>query len=169
MVNYFKPSWEDETATQTRHAIIVGAAVHHNGHVLLVKSKDTGSARQWVLPSTCPNAGEQPDASIVREVYQSTNITATATGLLSLSMVESSRQDVQLYVIFLCRHVFGEIAIDPNMILDARYVGLPDLNSEWAREIEPFARDVTRRVLRGNHQLLFPTRSPAANVISMFV
>lgn len=58
----------------------VGALVHHDGRVLLVRQN-----RQWYLPGGVREPGESLEAGARREVHEETGIDVEVTGLAAIS------------------------------------------------------------------------------------
>ncbi|WP_149831196.1 NUDIX hydrolase [Streptomyces tailanensis] len=103
------------------------------GRVLLNRRSDTG---KWSLIGGIPEAGEQPAACAVREVFEETAIHCVAERVVlvqALDQVRYDNGDVCQYMdtTFRCRAVGGEARVNDDESLDVGWFSLdalPDLN-----------------------------------------
>ncbi|MBT2488328.1 NUDIX domain-containing protein [Streptomyces sp. ISL-96] len=103
------------------------------GRVLLGRRADTG---KWSIIGGIPEPGEQPAATVVREVYEETAVECVAERVVlvqGLKPVEYPNGDRCQYmdITFRCRAVGGEARVNDDESLDVAWFSvdaLPDLN-----------------------------------------
>jgi 8-oxo-dGTP diphosphatase len=139
--------------------LFVGAVVRRDGKVLLVRQSAGHSlAGQWTVPWGKVDAGESPLAAAVREVREEAGVEAIVEGLLGVQeLPEPQKGGVAL--VYLCKHIAGELIPQETETDAARYYSLAALDS--LREAkEPWSDWLVRRVFAGEFTV---TRSDSTN------
>ncbi|WDV49700.1 NUDIX domain-containing protein [Streptomyces coeruleorubidus] len=103
------------------------------GRVLLNRRSDT---RRWSVIGGIPDPGEQPAASVVREVYEETAVRCVAERVVlvqALDPVTYDNGDTCQYmdITFRCRAVGGQARVNDDESLDVAWFdidALPELN-----------------------------------------
>lgn len=109
---------------QSKHLIAVSALVkNENGHVLMVRThlySDT-----WEMPGGFVDAGEPLDIAVCREFLEETGVVIRPLGITGVYYNERIHV---LSVVFNAEYVSGEIRIQPEEILEAKYLDLDNTN-----------------------------------------
>lgn len=109
---------------QSKHMIAVSAIVkNENRHVLMVRTHLRSDT--WEIPGGFVEAGEPLDIAVCREFLEETGIVIRPLGI---SGVYYNERIHVLSVVFNAEYVRGEITIQPEEILEAKYVNLDDTN-----------------------------------------
>lgn len=107
-----------------KHLIAVSALVRDNtGAVLLVRTH----ARQdtWELPGGYVEEGEALDAAVCREFLEETGLEIRAVGITGVYYNKTAQM---LSVVFLAELLGGEIVLQADEILEARFLHLDEGN-----------------------------------------
>lgn len=102
-------------------AAVAAMIFDEQGRVLLFKH--TYRKYEWGLPAGGLEYGEQPDKAIVREFYEETGMELQVERMLT---AESSRDDRNLSLIYLCRIANGTFRESPE-ISEIKYFDVNDL------------------------------------------
>ncbi|WP_313897724.1 nucleoside-triphosphatase [Bacillus litorisediminis] len=109
---------------QSKHLVAVSALVKNkNGDVLMVRTHlrpDT-----WEIPGGFVEAGEPLDAAVCRELLEETGIVIRPLGV---SGVYYNERFHVLSVVFSAEYVSGELKIQPEEILEAKYIKMDETN-----------------------------------------
>ncbi|GIP36492.1 nucleoside-triphosphatase [Paenibacillus sp. J2TS4] len=109
---------------QPKHMIAVSAVVkNENGHVLMVRTHLRSDT--WEIPGGFVEAGEPLDIAVCREFLEETGIFIRPLGV---SGVYYNERIHVLSVVFNAEYVSGEIRIQPEEILEARYLEMDETN-----------------------------------------
>lgn len=109
-----------EMYEQSKHLIAVSALVkNENGHVLMVRTHLY--ADTWEMPGGFVDAGEPLDIAVCRELLEETGVVIRPLGITGVYYNERIHV---LSVVFNAEYVSGEIRIQPEEILEAKYVDL---------------------------------------------
>lgn len=109
--------------------LYVGAVVLRDGEVLLVRQSPGHSlAGQWTIPWGHVDAGESPAAAALREVLEEGGVDATVEGLLGVQELPAPLQG-GVGLVYLCRHVSGDLQPRDKETDAARYVSLAALDA----------------------------------------
>ena len=131
-----------------RTRLYVGAVVQRDGEVLLVRqSPEHSLAGQWTIPWGHVDAGESPMAAALREVLEEGGVDATVEGLLGVQELPPPLQG-GVGLVYLCRHVGGDLRPRDTETDAARYVGLQALDA-LAEPKEPWSDWLIRRLFAG--------------------
>ena len=95
--------------------------VDEQGRILLFKH--TYRKFEWGIPAGGLEYGEQPDKAIVREFFEETGMQIKVEKLL---MAESSKEDHNISLIFLCKIVSGTFK-ESSEISEMKYYDVNDL------------------------------------------
>jgi nucleoside-triphosphatase THEP1/ADP-ribose pyrophosphatase YjhB (NUDIX family) len=109
---------------QSKHLLAVSAVVKNdNGHVLMVRTHMR--ADTWEIPGGFVRAGEPLDVAVCREFLEETGIIIRPIGISGVYYNE--RMHV-LSVVFNAEYVSGEFRIQPEEILEAKYLEMNETN-----------------------------------------
>lgn len=109
---------------QSKHLVAVSALVkNRDGHVLMVRTHLRSDT--WELPGGFVDAGEPPDQAVCREFLEETGVVIRPLGI---SGVYYNERLHVLSVVFHAEYVSGEITIQPEEIVEAKFVDLVDSN-----------------------------------------
>lgn len=109
---------------QSKHFVAVSALVkNEGGHMLMVRTHLRSDT--WELPGGFVDAGEPLDMAVCREFLEETGIVIRPLGI---SGVYYNERLHVLSVVFHAEYVSGEITIQPEEILEAKFVDLDDTN-----------------------------------------
>lgn len=107
---------------QSKHLIAVSALVQNKmGHVLMVRTHLR--ADTWELPGGFVDAGESLELAVCREFLEETGVVIRPIGV---SGVYYNERLHVLSVVFNADYVSGEITIQPEEILDAKFLHLDE-------------------------------------------
>ncbi|PJN56473.1 Nucleoside-triphosphatase THEP1 [Paenibacillus sp. GM2FR] len=109
---------------QSKHFVAVSALVkNEDGHVLMVRTRLRSDT--WELPGGFVDAGEPLDQAVCREFLEETGMVIRP---VSISGVYYNERLHVLSVVFHAEYVSGEITIQPEEIVEAKFVDLDDTN-----------------------------------------
>lgn len=128
--------------------LYVGAVVQRDGEVLLVRQSPGHSlAGQWTIPWGHVDAGESPTAAALREVLEEGGVEAIVEGLLGVQELPAPLQG-GVGLVYLCRHVGGDLRPSDNETDASRYVSLVTLDA-MTEPKEPWSDWLIRRLFAG--------------------
>lgn len=124
---------------------VTGLMFDRDDRVLLVRHSNGGV---WVAPGGAIDPDEAPQDAIVREMWEETGLRVEPIRLCGVFggpefRVTYTNGDEVTYVmaVFECRNVGGELRVDQEEILEARYCAVHELQtlnlSAWARLVLP--------------------------------
>jgi 8-oxo-dGTP diphosphatase len=126
-----------------------GIVIDEAGQVLLHRRSDNG---QWWLPGGAIDPGEEPADAVVREVWEETGVRVVPErvlgvygGLDHFGRYPNGDEIGMVSVVFVCRPVGGEPAVNDEESLEVRYF-LPDA----LPELLPRHRSYIELALRGD-------------------
>lgn len=102
-------------------ASVAAMVFDEQGRILLFKH--TYRKFEWGIPAGGLEYGEQPDKAIVREFFEETSMQIKVEKLL---LAESSKEDHNISLIFLCKIVSGMFE-ESNEISEMKYFDVNDL------------------------------------------
>jgi ADP-ribose pyrophosphatase YjhB (NUDIX family) len=102
-------------------AAVAAMIFDEQGRILLFKH--TYRKFEWGIPAGGLEYGEQPDKAIVREFFEETGMQINVEKLL---LAESSKEDHNISLIFLCKIVSGAFK-ESNEISEMKYFEVNDL------------------------------------------
>jgi len=102
-------------------AAVAAMIFDEQGRILLFKH--TYRKFEWGIPAGGLEYGEQPDKAIVREFFEETGMQIKVEKLL---MAESSKEDHNISLIFLCKIVSGTFK-ESSEISEMKYYDVNDL------------------------------------------
>ena len=109
---------------QSKHFIAVSALVkNENGHVLMVRTHLRSDT--WEMPGGFVEAGEPLDVAVCREFLEETGIVIRPLGISGIYYNERIHV---LSVVFNADYVSGEIIIQPEEIIEAKYLEMDETN-----------------------------------------
>ena len=124
--------------------LYVGAVVQRDGEVLLVRQSPGHSlAGQWTIPWGHVDAGESPMAAALREVLEEGGVDAMVEGLLGVQELPAPLQG-GVGLVYLCRHVGGDLQPRDKETDASRYVSLAALDA-LTEPKEPWSDWLIRR------------------------
>jgi ADP-ribose pyrophosphatase YjhB (NUDIX family) len=148
----------------TRTQLYVGAVVCRGDEVLLVRQSPGHSlARQWTIPWGHVDAGESPMAAVLREVLEEGGVEAVVEGLLGVQELPAPLEG-GVGLVYLCRHVFGDLVPRDAETDAARYFSLEALDALTEKK-EPWSDWLVRRFFAGG---LTVTHLDPANPLQVF-
>ena len=128
--------------------LYVGAVVQRDGEVLLVRQSPGHSlAGQWTIPWGHVDAGESPMAAALREVLEEGGVDAMVEGLLGVQELPAPLQG-GVGLVYLCRHVGGDLQPRDKETDASRYVSLAALDA-LTEPKEPWSDWLIRRFFAG--------------------
>lgn len=111
---------------QSKHFVAVSALVkNEDGHVLMVRTHVRSDT--WEMPGGFVDAGEPLDAAVCREFLEETGVVIRPLGI---SGVYYNERLHVMSVVFHAEYVSGEITIQPEEILEAKFIDLHDTNMD---------------------------------------
>lgn len=109
---------------QSKHLIAVSALVRNKvGHILMVRTHLRSES--WELPGGFVDAGEALDVAVCREFLEETKIEIPPLGI---SGVYYNERIHVLSVVFNAEYISGDIRIQPEEILEARFLDVDETN-----------------------------------------
>jgi ADP-ribose pyrophosphatase YjhB (NUDIX family) len=133
----------------TRTQLYVGAVVVRDDEVLLVRQAPGHSlAGQWTIPWGHVDAGESPMAAALREVHEEGGVDAVVEGLLGVQELPAPLLG-GVGLVYLCRHVSGDLVPRDRETDAARYFSLQALDG-LAEPKEPWSDWLVRRLFAGD-------------------
>jgi nucleoside-triphosphatase THEP1/ADP-ribose pyrophosphatase YjhB (NUDIX family) len=109
---------------QSKHLVAVSALVKNDsGHLLMVRTHLRSDT--WEIPGGFVDAGEPLDVALCREFLEETGIVIRPLGI---SGVYYNERIHVLSVVFHADYVRGEIKIQPEEILEAKYLEMDETN-----------------------------------------
>ncbi|XEC94398.1 NUDIX hydrolase [Paenibacillus tarimensis] len=117
-------SSENSVPNAPKHTIAAAAYVRNEkGEVLVVRTH--GRSDTWELPGGQVEEGEPPHLAVCRELHEETGITARPIGITGVYYNTTSHI---LAIVFECEYIGGELQIQPEEILEAKFVQLDERN-----------------------------------------
>lgn len=124
---------------------VTGLVFDRDRKVLLIRHANGGV---WVAPGGAIDPDEAPQDAVVREVWEETGLVVEPVRLCGVFggpefRVTYTNGDEAAYVmvVFECRAIGGELRVDREEALEARYVAASELQSvnlsTWARALLP--------------------------------
>lgn len=111
---------------QSKHLVAVSALVKNEmGNTLMVRTRLR--AETWELPGGFVDAGESLEVAVCREFLEETGVLIRPIGV---SGVYYNERIHVLSVVFNADYVSGEITIQPEEILEARFLRLDETNMD---------------------------------------
>lgn len=109
---------------QPKHIVSVAALMRNEkGEVLLLRTHWRSDT--WEMPGGNVEPGEPLDEAVRREFFEETGIVIRPTGITGV-YYNATKQ--VLSVVFQAEYVSGDIRIQPEEILEARYIALNERN-----------------------------------------
>jgi ADP-ribose pyrophosphatase YjhB (NUDIX family) len=146
--------------------LCVGAVVLQKDKVLFVRQAYGSEKGQWSIPwgfveGNKPDGSlEPPDIAAIRETQEEAGVIAEVEGLLGIQNQCCRQGQLQVNLLYLCRHVSGEPTPDNRETDKAAYFSLDELNTLDEPFLE-FCKCLACRVLRGEHRVIPPLRTNA--------
>jgi len=107
---------------QPKHMVAVSAIVkNEKGHILMVRTHLRSDT--WEIPGGFVEAGESLDAAVCREFLEETGIVIRPQGVTGVYYNEKLQV---LSVVFNAEYISGDIRIQPEEILEAKFLDLND-------------------------------------------
>jgi ADP-ribose pyrophosphatase YjhB (NUDIX family) len=127
-----------------RTQLFVGAVVRRDGEVLLVRQSPGHSlAGQWTIPWGHVEPGESPMAAALREAFEEAGVEAEVEGLLGVQELPAPLIG-GVGLVYLCRHLDGDLQPRDGETDAARYVSLAALDA-LGEPKEPWSDWLVRR------------------------
>lgn len=109
---------------QSKHLVAVSALVRNEiGHILMVRTHFRSES--WELPGGFVDAGEALDVAVCREFFEETKIVIRPLGI---SGVYYNERIHVLSLVFNAEYISGDIKIQPEEILEARFLDIDESN-----------------------------------------
>ena len=109
---------------QSKHLVAVSALVRNQaGHILMVRTHLRSES--WELPGGFVEAGEALDVAVCREFFEETKVVIRPIGITGVYYNERIHV---LSVVFNAEYVSGEITIQPEEILEAKFLDIDENN-----------------------------------------
>ncbi|HLF12645.1 MAG TPA: NUDIX hydrolase [Gammaproteobacteria bacterium] len=125
--------------------VCVGAVVRNGERILLVRqSRGHSLEGQWTVPWGRIENGESPVTAALRETKEEAGIQAAVEGLLGVQELPPPWEG-WMAIVYLCKHVRGDLRPDDGETDAARYYSLSELNS-LNEPLEPWSEWLVRRV-----------------------
>ena len=104
-----RPAWESRRAARPILLVAAAALIDGDGRVLLCRRPDgKAMAGQWEFPGGKLQAGETPEAALIRELAEELGIDVTAACLAPLAFASHDYDDFHLLMpLFACRRWHG--------------------------------------------------------------
>lgn len=150
-----------------RITVCVGAVVLQKDKVLFVRQAYGSEKGQWSIPwgfveGNKPDGSlEPPNIAAIRETQEEAGVIAEVEGLLGIQNQRRRQGQLQVNLLYLCRHVSGEPTPDNRETDKAAYFSLDEMNTLDEPFLE-FCKWLACRVLRGEHRVI-PSLSPDAH------
>ena len=128
--------------------VCVGTVVRNGERILLVRqSKGHPLEGQWTIPWGRIASGESPLSAALRETKEEAGIQAAVEGLLGVQELPPP-WDGWMAIVYLCKHVGGNLQPEDRETDAARYYSLAGLSS-LQEPLEPWSEWLVRRVFAG--------------------
>ena len=141
--------------------VCVGAVVLKDDKVLFIRQAYGSLEGKWSLPwgfvdgRTPDGLLEPPDLAAVRETQEEAGVTAKVEGLLGIQNHRNAQGELQIYILYLCRHIHGEPTPDNYETDRAAYLSLDDMDA-LNEPIDEFCEWIAHRVLDNDYQAIRP-------------
>lgn len=132
-----------------------GSSIIRNGEgeILLVKRADD---QAWVLPAGYSDIGENVAHTTVREVREETGLTVEPVRIIGIFSdphfhwtYPNGHQVQNVGVLFECRWVSGQVALDTKENSDFRWVAADELDQAMAPRLRPYAQKIMTHLNEG--------------------
>ena len=136
-------------AEQMRAALGAGAAVIHDGRVLLVRNLRGVTRGRYLLPAGRLEPGELPDDAAVRETFEETGLRVAIDGLIGVRLWVTDSGDHDYFFMFAARLLspIGDLRPNLDEIDDARFFSTDELDALTAAETWSGAVAIARKAL----------------------
>lgn len=118
--------------------IIVGGIVEKEGKILMVQEKKKFCYGKWNIPAGHLDPNETIIEGAIREIREETGCEVKATGVAIVAN-KVMPDDVLVEIIFSTKLVNEEIKINPDEILDVKWIDKEDILNNMDEEL----RDIT--------------------------
>ncbi|MCJ7839780.1 NUDIX hydrolase [Lederbergia sp. NSJ-179] len=102
---------------------VAAFVTNEKGEVLLLRTHWRSDT--WEMPGGCVEVGEPLDEAVCREFFEETGVTIRPIGITG---VYFNQTKATVSVVFKAEYVSGEIKIQPEEILEARYISIDEEN-----------------------------------------
>ena len=113
-----------------KHTIVCGVVVVHDDKLLLIQEKQPKVYKQWWLPAGKLDEGETLMKGAVREAKEETGYDVKLKSVLTIVRPKNR----PLFAIFEAEIISGDIKIDPDEILDVKWMPLDEVMNLDIRE-----------------------------------
>lgn len=115
--------------------------VHNKDRILLVKiAPPFAEAEKWNFPGGVVEEGEDSVTGLIREIYEETGVVCSIGDKIDRFTTTNPDNDI---TIFNATYVKGEISIQEEEILEARWCTIPEaLNLDLAFNIREYIRQL---------------------------
>ena len=114
--------------------IIVGGIIEKDGKVLMVQEKKAKCYGKWNLPAGHLDPNETIIQGAVREMKEETGFDVEVTGIATLAN-KVLKDDILVEIIFTTKIIKEEIVIDPEEILDVKWIDVNDILNNMDNEL----------------------------------
>ncbi len=145
-------------------SIGAGAAVVHQGSVLLVRNIRGVTKGRYLLPSGRVNPGELPDQTAIRETFEETNLRVEIEGLLGVRIWVMDNGEHNYFFMFKAKLLSPVSDLQPNLneIDDARFFSVVDLAALGKDETWAGAQAIAFKALSFDYELVWPNKAALA-------
>lgn len=126
-----------------------GAAVVHDGRVLLVRNLRGVTRGRYLLPAGRLELGELPDDAAVRETFEETGLRVAIEGLIGVRLWVTDAGEHDYFFMFMARLLSPVSDLRPNLdeIDDARFFSTDELDALGGDETWSGAVAIARKAL----------------------
>ena len=130
--------------------IIVGGIVEKEGKILMVQEKKKFCYGKWNIPAGHLDPNETIIEGALREIKEETGCEVEATGIAFLAN-KVMPDDVLVEIIFTTKLIKEEIKIDPEEILDVKWINKDDVLNNMDDELRDikFIKGPIQNILDG--------------------
>lgn len=127
-------------------AISVTAVIVREGKTVLVQRRSEPGPGTWIFPAGFLEYGELPEAGVLRELQEETNLSAKSARLIAMQRSEDDpREPNHMILVYQVLDVEGELKNDPTENLAAAWFPidyLPDIHSPNHQQVARMLRDL---------------------------